>query len=259
MTIVDPPLTYESVTVAKQVSLKDAARTIGATEFDLRQINPELRHKILPPRSYELNVPVGKGETLLAQIDTIGTTSLPRPAYVYHRVRSGETLSTIARRYRTSVSRIKRANNLRSSNYIVAGKRLKIPQRGYTYASQSSKRSTARNSSKARYHKVRRGDSLWTIARRYGTTTKNIQALNGLQGTHLYEGQVLKLSKGKSQAPVDRASLNTYRVKTGDSPFKIAQLHKMSLDRLLEINQLSPRSKIYPGQKLYVEKSSAQN
>ena len=254
---VDPPLTYEAVTVAKQVSLKDAAQAIGTTEFALRQINPELRHKILPPRSYELKVPVGKSETLLAQIDAIQETSLPRPAYVYHRVRSGETLSTIARRYRTSVNRIKRANNLRSSHYIVAGKRLKIPQRGYTYA--RPKHQKVHRSARAQYHKVRRGDSLWNIARQYGTTTQAIQTLNGLKGTHLYAGQVLQISKGPKTSKVNQANLNTYQVKTGDSPFKIAQLHKMSLDRLLEINRLSPRSKIYPGQQLYVEKTSSRN
>ncbi len=253
LSIADPPLTYETVTVAKQISLKDAARAIGTTEFELRQINPELRYKISPPRSYELKVPVGKGETLLAQIDTIRATSLPRPAVVYHRVRSGETLSTIARRYRTSVGRIMRANNLRSSHYIVAGKRLKIPKRGYTYAKRSVKRKAVPKSNQAQYHTVRRGDSLWTIARQYGTTTEAIQKLNGLQGTHLHKGQVLQISEGKHKAPVQTDQLKTYQVKMGDSPFKIAQLHKMSLDRLLEINRLSHRSKIYPGQQLYVD------
>ena len=253
LSIADPPLTYETVTVAKQISLKDAARAIGTTEFELRQINPELRYKISPPRSYELKVPVGKGETLLAQIDTIRATSLPRPAYVYHRVRSGETLSTIARRYRTSVGRIMRANNLRSSHYIVAGKRLKIPQRGYSYAKRSTKRTSVRKSKQAQYHTVSRGDSLWTIARQYGTTTEAIQKLNGLQGTHLTKGQVLQISEGKHKASTQTDQLKTYQVKMGDSPFKIAQLHKMSLDRLLEINRLSHRSKIYPGQQLYVD------
>nr|MBL0712973.1 LysM peptidoglycan-binding domain-containing protein [Desulfobacterales bacterium] len=253
LSIVDPPLTYETVMIAKQVSLKDAARAIGTTEFELRQINPELRYKISPPQGYELKVPEGKGETLLAQIDTLKATSLPRPAYVYHRVRSGQTLSTIARRYHTSVGRIMRANNLRSSHYIVAGKRLKIPQKGYVNSTRTAKKRTVMKSGRAQYHTVRRGDSLWNIARKYGTTTQAIQNLNGLQGTHLHKGQVLKISKGKDKALVNSGSLKTYQVKMGDSPFKIAQLHKMSLGRLLEINRLSRRSKIYPGQQLFVE------
>ncbi|MBL6972657.1 MAG: LysM peptidoglycan-binding domain-containing protein, partial [Desulfobacterales bacterium] len=48
-------------------------------------------------------------------------------------------------------------------------------------------------------------------------------------------------------------TLKTYAVKRGDSPFQIAQSHKMSLERFLRINRLTPRSKIYPGQTLYVE------
>ncbi len=77
-----------------------------------------------------LRVPPGKSEVLLANLDNIPVTYPPQPAYVYHRIRPGESLSTIARRYRSSVRKIMRANNLHRSSYIVAGRKLKIPQRG---------------------------------------------------------------------------------------------------------------------------------
>jgi membrane-bound lytic murein transglycosylase D len=247
---IDPPLNYETVTIDRQIHLRDAAKIIDVPESTLREMNPELRYKILPPTPYALKVPVGTSEVLLAEINNVRTTSLPQPAYVYHRVRSGETLSTIARHYRTSVARIQRANNLRGT-LIRAGKRLKIPSKGYTYTKQPARAQKGPAKMPA-YHMVRRGDSLWIIARRYGTTVKSIQNLNGLTGTRLYKGQKLKIAANPTPAPkVD--GMKTYQVQSGDSPFKIAQAHQMPLDRFLRINRLSSRSTIYPGQSVYVE------
>jgi membrane-bound lytic murein transglycosylase D len=250
MTQIDPPLTYETATVNRQIRLKDAAQVLGVSESTLRELNPELRYKILPPSTYAVKVPPGTSDQLLARIDQLQTASLPQPAFVYHRVRSGETLSTIARRYRTSVASIKRANNLRGS-LIRAGKRLKIPGKGHTY-SQAPVRAKTPPGQIPAYHVVHRGDSLWNIARKYGTTVKEIQRLNGLSGTRLYKGQKLKLA-AKPAAPVKTAGMKTYQVRSGDSPFKIAQAHQMPLDRFLRINRLSSRSTIYPGQQVYVE------
>ena len=249
---IDPPLDFETATIDRQIHLKDAAKVLGVPEATLREINPELRYKILPPTSYGLKVPVGTTELLIAQIDDIRPASLPQPAFIYHRVRSGETLSTIARRYRTSVARIQRANNLRSSHFIRAGKRLKIPGNGTTYAASPPEQPQTTPAQMPAYHLVRRGDSLWNIASKYGTTTEDIQKLNGLTGTHLYEGQKLKLAT--TPPPVQMADgMKTYQVQSGDSPFKIAQIHQMPLDRFLKINRLSQRSTIFPGQQVYVE------
>jgi len=95
---------------------------------------------------------------------------------------------------------------------------------------------------------------LWIIARRFDTTTKKLQKLNKLLNTNLHIGQVLKIPGQKeSPAPATKESLRTYLVKRGDSPFRIAKNHNVPLERFLRTNNLTPRSKIYPGQKVYVE------
>ena len=249
--IVDPPLEFESVSVNKQVSLNHVAKAIGVEEKALKDLNPELRYKILPGDRYSLRIPPGNAKLLLSQIDDMPVSRTPQRAYVYHRVRQGETLSVIARKYRTSVGSIMRANKMSRSNYIVAGKRLKIPQRGYK--KQPVKVIAKPSNGQALNHIVRKGDSLYLIAKQYGTTTKIIQELNNLKTTRLHIGQVLIIFTGKPQTPPVVDGLATYKVRAGDSPFVIAKRHNMLLDRLLYLNQLYPGTTIFPGQKLYID------
>ena len=246
----DAPLEFETVTLSKQVHLKNVATEIDIPLKTLVELNPELRYQILPQDQYPLRVPPGKGDLLLAELEKIPVSYPPQRAYVYHRIRPGESLSTIARQYHTSVNRIKRANNLYRSNLIVAGKTLKIPRRGTVV--YPSKTFTQTQHGVPSSHVVRSGDSLWIIAKRYDTTTKKIQELNNLSTTHLHIGQVLKIPGYKSEKAAAE-NLKIYRVKHGDTPFQIAQLYKMPLERFLHINRLTTRSNIFPGQKLFVE------
>jgi membrane-bound lytic murein transglycosylase D len=116
-----PPLKFETVriTYPTKLSSLDAA----ALEF----LNPELRQKSTPETAYELRVPFGYAEKVLMAV-----TNVPKyvpPEYATHYVKRGETLSSIARRYGTSVQMIQRLNNLRGT-LIRPGQALKIPGRG---------------------------------------------------------------------------------------------------------------------------------
>jgi membrane-bound lytic murein transglycosylase D len=186
-----------------------------------------------------------------------------RPTYkrgtATHRVRKGETLSTIARRYGTSVKSIMRANSLKSSRYIKVGWRLKVPvkkryasTRKTTGPAISSKKGNPKKYAPAsRRYAVRKGDSLWKIANRFRTTTKAIQTANRMSGTALIIGQVLTIpSHSTTGGKVKTAS---YRVLKGDSPYIIARKHQMDISTLLRMNRLTPRSTIFPGQVLLVK------
>lgn len=248
---VDKPLSYETLTVSKQVHLKNIAKAINVSEKALKELNPELRYNILPNDNYTLRLPLDKGTILLAAIDDLPISKPPSPAYVHHRVKTGETLSAIAKRYKTSVKKIMRANNLRRSNFIVAGKKLKIPLRGtVVYASATP---TTLYHGKPSQYVVKRGDSLWIIAKRFQTTTKAIQNLNSLSGTTLKIGQVLKIPGSGDPKHAVKGSQAIYIVRQGDSPYEIAKTHNMPLSRFLSLNSLTPRCKIYPGQQVQVD------
>lgn len=238
---VDPPIQFETVTVKKQMYLKDIAKALDMDNQALLDLNPELRYKLLPDDEYELKVPPEKKDALLAKLDQIPEFSQTTPGIVYHRVRRGESLSTIASRYRTTVSQIALYNNISSRNYIVAGKILKIPQTGQFESGSTGSTPIT--------YKVRRGDSLWTLAKRFNTTTKKIQALNNLNSVNLYIGQTLKIPGNYQAGEASRV----YRVKPGDSPYAIARKHNMNLNSFLRANNLTKHSTIYPGQRVKVK------
>ncbi|MBW1768674.1 MAG: LysM peptidoglycan-binding domain-containing protein, partial [Deltaproteobacteria bacterium] len=207
---VDPPLEYESISIRKQIQLEDAAKSMSVSEQVLVELNPELRYKILPDKEYFLRVPKKRGALLLANIEEIPVSKVARRDFLRHRVKPGETLSTIARRYRTNVRKIARANKIQKCGYIVAGKVLKIPRRGSTYIYKSKIKNEGQLVlGSRRTYNVKRGDSLWTIARKYGTTVHKIRQMNCLQNTKLRIGQVLKIPN-----PIKKHLANAASVKS---------------------------------------------
>jgi membrane-bound lytic murein transglycosylase D len=102
-------------------------------------------------------------------------------------------------------------------------------------------------------HVVRRGDSLWTIAKQYDTTTQKIQEMNHLSTTTLSIHQVLKVPARARASARHAGAMTTYYVQRGDSPYVIAQKYNLTLNHFLEINNLTSQSTIYPGQSVKIE------
>jgi membrane-bound lytic murein transglycosylase D len=249
----DEALDYELVTIAKQARVKDIAEALDIPGKGLELLNSELRYNVTLPTSYELKVPAGKGPIMTAKLDDIPVYTPPRRHYEYHRVRQGQTLSHLAYRYRTSIRAIMQANNLRSANYLRVGQRLKIPVRWSRRAVSLATQAARADTSKPLRHRVKRGDSLWLLARAYNTNIQEIMRLNNLTSTSLHTGQTLIIRQGEQdEAPPE--GTDTYSVKKGDSPYEIAMAHNMKIERFLRINHLTPRSKIYPGQGLLVDR-----
>jgi len=144
-----------------------------------------------------------------------------------HKVRRGENLTTIGKRFQVSVQDIIRWNHLKSDR-IYVGQLLLLRPEDNTYYS------------------VKRGDALWEIARAYRMTVREIKNLNGLTSDRIYPGQKLKL-RGQ---PTGQSSM--YTVRKGDNLTEIAALHQMSLTELRQQNGIRG-SRIFPGQKLKVK------
>ena len=243
----DEAIKIEEVTINKQVQLKTIARHLKIDYGTLKDLNPELRHNLTPNSPYSLKVPVGKGGILLAKLGDIPVWRPPVPAYAIHKVRKGDSLSVIAKRYKTSIRAIMAVNGLKRKNYLKVGWKLKIPtKQSITSGAQKPTVSAMKPKGKIFEYVVKKGDSLWKIANRYQTTTKAIRSLNRLESSRLGIGQVIMISSGMSSSPKIQAK--KYMVRKGDSPYKIAKKHRMNLSEFLKLNNLTPRTTIFPGQ-----------
>jgi len=240
--IPDQPVEYEIVSVDKPVNLTVLSRNLGLEENALAELNPELKYKSTPTDPYHLRVPRGLGAATLEKLVTLQEWIPPRSRYVIHTVRRGETVSHIARRYRTSVNAILRMNGLSSRSIIRPRQRLKIPSRGGTVPA------TRGGSYTGFTYEVKRGDSLSKIAYITGLSVNRIKALNNLTSNTISVGQVLNLRPDKPE------DAEVHVVQAGDTPYSIARRYQMSLDELLRINGLNRYSKIYPGQRIWIRR-----
>ena len=186
----------------------------------------------------------------------------PAPSPNHYRIRSGDSLSTIAEQFGVSLSDLRKWNNLRSSR-IRAGNFLLVRPPSGTVASARPQTATS-NSSGSRgtngsgRYTVRRGDTLGGIAERHGTSAARLRAWNGIRGSTIRIGQELIVSQSATTsgpaAPSGGAALGgsgSYSVVRGDSLDKIARRHGATIADLRRWNNLNS-SRIYPGQKLVV-------
>ncbi len=244
-----PPLEWDEVEIERSAELTALDKAMGLESGTLAILNPELRRKATPQDPYELKIPGGETATLLASLDSLPEWEAPANSTSVHRVRRGETLSGIASRYGTRVSVLMDLNNLRSANRIWPGQQLHVPDGRGGSSTRSSRSADALAPGSELTYSVRRGDNLWALANRYGTTVERIKRDNNLRNSTLQPGQRLVL-RG-SGAP-GSGSGGTYVVRRGDTLGKIAQANRVSLSRLISANGLTSRSTIYPGQRLMI-------
>lgn len=241
----DEPERYNLVTIDKTVQLKSVASVLGVPYDRITDLNPELRYKITSSKPYKLKVPAGISKTLLSKLDDIPKWYPPEKVYVYHKVRNGETLSLIASKYRSSIQKIVRANNIKKKHLIRVGQKLKIPLGSGTASTYIA---TSEIPSDGLY-RVNKGDSLWLIARKFNTNTKTLQRINNLKTTRLKIGQVLKVAN----VPLQLLANTKYRVKKGDSLWLIAKKFNTDTKKLQRINNLNT-TKLQVGQVLKIKK-----
>jgi membrane-bound lytic murein transglycosylase D len=240
------PWQFDTVKLARSINLENIARRTSISSKIIKEYNPELRRWATPPDvdNYVLRVPKDKGEEVREVIKKLPTE---KRTFVFHRVSRGENLSYIARKYHTSISAILAVNNIRNSYLIHPGDRLKIPQENYSYASKSGTTTT---------HRVRKGETLYDIAKMYsGVSLRQLRAWNNLYGTRfIYPGQKLKLYvNGNKETDTEGKKRLVHIVRKGETLSEIAESYRVGLSKVRRWNNIYG-SHIKPGQKIYIYK-----
>ncbi len=205
----------DTMKINKMLHFKQVSELVGVSVDELRNLNPQYRHDIVPGnnREYILKIPrqytnqwiavedslyAYKASEYLNPVNIKKITDGGDGQRIVYKVRSGDTLSKIATNYKTTVKNIQKWNNLSSTN-IRVGQTLVIYRGGSAPASVSSSSSSSTSSSSSSstgetIYTVKSGDNLTKIASRYpGVSVQNIKTANGLKSDNLKVGQKLKI------------------------------------------------------------------
>jgi len=263
---IEDELSYEIVEMDSQIDLALAAELADISTQELYQINPAFnRWATAPNGPHRLLLPKEKTEQFKHNLAELPKSK--RINWVRYKIKSGDTLSEIANKYRTTTTLIQNVNNIRNSQ-IRAGKYILIPTATQSLSAYTLSEGSRLKKIKNTEHKgekviytVKSGDSFWTISRKYDVSTRALAKWNGMAPIDTLKiGQELVIWKQqKAEAKVHTVSLlNTspqhklhalrYTVRKGDSLSRIADKFNLSVADIKKWNDIGKY--LQPGQKL---------
>ena len=240
----DQPVEIDRVQPGHPVDLRLVSETIDVDVDTLRLLNPQLLRLVTPndPR-FVLRIPSGKAEEFeqgMAQIPPENWVSWRR-----HRLEEGETLTSVAKKYRVTVASLARVNGLEERDRPEVDTNLIIPAAG---PSQPTLGAVVR-------YTARRGDTLESVADEFNVTAAELKKWNGMRSDHVVAGMRLRIYPGVSgptlakaststtvaraaaEAPAKAGQAVTHRVREGETLWSIAQAYQTTIDALRSGNR----------------------
>ncbi len=254
--VLEPPLQLVQIRLPDYVSVRTLEKYDVISQEELQDLNPALNSSVFQkgyflPKQYDLNIPADKHEAFETKYASIPKTLkyAYRPVKARHKVRKGETLSVIARRYDTSIKALMRTNGISNARRLRAGKVLKIPGGYVTVAQKSSNPSTSNGGTDGNTHIIQKGQTLSSIAQMYHTSITSLASLNNITNPRrLRPGQTLKIPDSSDSNGIKAE----HKVRKGQTLSTIAKLHKSSVKAISAANNITNPRRIKPGQVLKI-------
>jgi membrane-bound lytic murein transglycosylase D len=252
----EKPIPYDSVKIDYAVDLRLVAECVDATAADLQDLNPSLLRMTTPKEGFDLHLPVGSKEKFLAAIAAIPPEM--RVWWRYHKVAQGDTITSLARTYRTTAKAIAEANSL-DGQTLQPDEKLIIPIPPGRHAADEDLVAYSRRATR---YKIRNGDTVETVADNFGVPPKMVRRWNHLKGNSLAGRRLVyvhlpvtpnlrepHVTSAKASRPSSRpqakknvpnsANNNTvlrHRVKQGETLYSIASSYKTTVAALKRDN-----------------------
>jgi len=204
------PLETDRIQPGHAIDLRLVAETVETNVETLKLLNPHLLRMVTPADpGFELHLPLGTAGRFYSEI-----ASIPEDKWVLwrrHRIEEGDTLSGLAKTYRVSTSAIAEANGLEPRTALRVGEKLIIPA---TVAASEQGKLTR--------YRVRRGDTLPSIAEQFSVTVDELKEWNRIQGSKVARGVTLRVYPGGRPATPTRARASQPASRTGSPPPRAA-------------------------------------
>ncbi len=253
---------FEKVDTGGQIDLTLAAELAGITIDEVYELNPGFHRWATDPAGpHFLLLPRDTADAFKRNLELLPAEQRVRVSV--HKVAQGETVAAIARKYKTHPAVVRDMNNLTDSSLLVIGAELRVPSavmnlppKVMLAAARVDGRDT-RTGRRPAVHVVRRGDSLWRIAKNNRMDVATLARINGMGPSDtLRAGQKLVLNSraasGRKTPSSGDSRPVSYKVRSGDTLSRIAQLFGVTVSDLVNWNGISKHSILRPGQRLTV-------
>ncbi len=243
----ESPLAYDEVEIKHATYLSAIAQYAGITVKTLKDYNPELRRNVTPPRApgYKIKLPPGKKEAFMAAYSPDKQEQIFVGRTFKHRVRKGQTISSIAQQYSVDINMLLETNGLKRHSIISVGQHIMVNENPEQLGGK---------------HRIRRGESISTIASKYKVSIRRLLEANNLHKrsviragkTLIIPGHTITSSKKISSTDGARKTRKSHQIRSGESISTIAQKYAVRMRDLLRINQLTKKSIIRAGHTLII-------